>query len=214
MDFTLRGAARKYGGRTGDFSVKSCMFRGSLGSGGRSLRNRLVTMCRENHSSYKSECIYGWTAAFEQIWSHVIVRIDLGPDASISAATMTACRQTWANGIVNTWSERWGVARSGELATRLTFEVIWTETNAHHEVSVAPGSGGTDMKNWHSGDSAGVAAHEFGHMIGNEDEYTSSVCPSRSPVNTGTVMDNNSNTVPARLVGRFASNVGSTIVTL
>lgn len=212
MDFSLRGAARKYGGRTGDFSVRACMFGGSLGSGGRSLRSRLVSMCREDHSFSMSECIYGWTAAFEQIWSHVIVRIDLDPDASISAATVAACRQRWESGIVNTWSRRWGVGRPGELTTRLTFEVVWTASGAHHEVQVAPGFGGTDMTHWHSDDSAGVAAHEFGHMLGNEDEYSSSICPSRSPVNTGTVMDNNSDTVPARLVRHFATNVGSNIV--
>ncbi len=54
-----------------------------------------------------------------------------------------------------------------------------------------------------------MAAHEYGHMHGLVDEYTDINCPSRSPVNTGTVMDNNSNNVPARMMIRFANNIGA-----
>ena len=49
-------------------------------------------------------------------------------------------------------------------------------------------------------------------MHGNHDEYPDAACPSRSPVSTGTVMDNNSDTVPERLMQRLADNVGSNIV--
>ena len=61
-------------------------------------------------------------------------------------------------------------------------------------------------------DTGAVAAHEYGHMLGNQDEYTDGNCPGRSPVNKGIVMDNNSDIVPARLVQRFADNVRSNVV--
>ena len=45
------------------------------------------------------------------------------------------------------------------------------------------------MKTWDDQDDGDTAAHEFGHMIGMHDEYADAGCPTRSPVNTRTVMD-------------------------
>jgi bacillopeptidase F (M6 metalloprotease family) len=58
-----------------------------------------------------------------------------------------------------------------------------------------------------------VAAHEFGHLIGNKDEYQAEgECRGRDPINTGTIMDNNTDNVPARMMQRFADNIGSNVV--
>ena len=207
MAISLRGVARRYKGITGGFSVKTALSSGSL-------RSNLVSLARQQHSFGMSECIYGWTAAFEQTWSHVIIRIRLNPDAGISNATMNTLRNTWRNGIETTWSNRWGVGHSGEMTCPLTFEVQWVTTNQHHTVRVRPGSGRANMGTWFTQDGGNVAAHEFGHMLGLVDEYSDSNCPRRSPVNTGTIMDNNSNVVPARMMTRFANNIGSNVVAI
>ena len=81
-------------------------------------------------------------------------------------------------------------------------------------VRVRQGPEGTNMTTWDTSDSGGVAAHEFGHMLGHVDEYVSATCPDRTPVNTGTVMDNNSNNVPSRLMNGFAANIGSNVVAI
>ena len=60
------------------------------------------------------------------------------------------------------------------------------------------------MTTWDTSDTADVASHEFGHMLGHPDEYADAACPARNPVNTGTVMDNNSGTV-ARLYNRITA---------
>ena len=213
MALSLRGIARRYGGVTGGFSVTDRIFGGSI-SGRVSLRSRLETMAQQEFSFSVSECIYGWTAAFQQTWSHIRVRIRLNPDAGISDATMNTLRDTWRTGIVNTWSERWGVGRTGEVTLPLTFEVQWVTSSPHHTVRVRPGPQRSNMTTWDTSDTGGVAAHECGHMLGNQDEYTDGNCPGRSPVNTGTVMDNNSDIVPARLVQRFADNIGSNVVAI
>jgi bacillopeptidase F (M6 metalloprotease family) len=70
------------------------------------------------------------------------------------------------------------------------------------------------MTTWDTQDTGAVAAHEFGHMLGLVDEYSDSNCPGRSPVNTGTIMDNNSNVVPDRMMTRFANNIGSNVVAI
>lgn len=62
-----------------------------------------------------------------------------------------------------------------------------------------------------------MAAHEFGHLLGLKDEYTPSdpaECSIRNAVNTGTVMDRNAACFPARLMTRFAGNIGWKIVAI
>lgn len=211
-DLSLRGIARRYRGITGGFSVVRDIFRISSITGRVSLRSRLESMARKNHSFRVSECIYGWSAAFEQTWTHIRIRIRLNPDTGIPAATMNNLRTTWNNGIENTWSDQWGCGLSGELTCSLTFEVQWVTTNQHHTVRVRQGPARSNMTTWDTNDTGAVAAHEFGHMLGLVDEYSDTNCPNRSPVNTGTVMDNNSANVPARMMRRFADNIDSIVV--
>jgi bacillopeptidase F (M6 metalloprotease family) len=70
------------------------------------------------------------------------------------------------------------------------------------------------MSTWDTEDNGAIAAHEFGHMLGNPDEYTDRVCPNRNPVNTGTIMDDNTANIPDRMMKRFADNIGSTVVNI
>ncbi len=215
MCLSLKGIARKYRGITTGFSVVKDIFGVSNITGSVSLRSKLQSIARKGHSFGVSECIFGWTAAFEQTWSHIVIRIRLNPDAGISAATMANLRTVWQNGIRNIWSSRWRCGRSGEATCPLTFEVQWVTTNQHHTVNVHQGSGRANMTNWYTIDGGNVAAHEFGHMLGLVDEYYENPpCPNRNPVNTGTVMDNNSNNVPARMMTRFVNNIESNVVNI
>jgi hypothetical protein len=206
-DLSLRGVLRRYRGIAGNFSVKSV-----LGTG--PLRPALESVARQEFSLSMSECIYNWTVAFEQIWTHIRVRIQLNPDTGISAATMNNLMTTWRNGIQTTWSNRWGCGRLGEATCRLTFEVQWVNTNQHHSVRVRAGPARSNSGTWDTMDTAAVASHEFGHLIGLADEYIDTACPMRNPVNSGTVMHNNSNTIPERMMDRFAGNIGSNVVSI
>lgn len=214
-DLSLKGIARKYGGISGDFDVLAGVFGAPSITGTQSLRSRLESMSREDHSFRVSECIFGWTAAFEQTWTHITVRIRLKPHADISAAKLGDLRTAWEKGIEGTWHRRWGCSRSGELSCRLSFDVQWVTGDQHHTVRVRPGPARSNMTTWDTNDTGRVAAHEFGHMLGLVDEYPETDrCPNRSPVNTRTVMHNNSNNVPERMMNRFAGNVGSSVASI
>lgn len=215
MAMSVRGIARRYRGIAGPFPVKARLlipFWPYLPTG--SLRHALEITAAQEHEFDVDECIYGWAAGFEQTWSHITVRIRLDPNAGIPASTINNLQTVWANGIRTTWNNRWGVGFPHEATCPLTFNVQWVTSNEHHVVEVRQGSGRANMGTWYTQSSGSVAAHEFGHMLGLVDEYADSTCPDRSPVNTGTVMDNNSANIPSRMMTRFAANIGSNVVAI
>jgi hypothetical protein len=151
-----------------------------------------------------SECAFGWTARYHQSGTHVTIRIQLNPDMGITAETMSTLRTTWRNGILATWANRFDCRATNGGRQGLTFDVQWVTSNAHHVVRVRPGPDRSNMTLWDTSDAGNVVAHEFGHMLGHPDEYADATCPSRNPVGTGTVMDDNTETV-ARLYNRICA---------
>ncbi|KOX15514.1 hypothetical protein [Nocardiopsis sp. NRRL B-16309] len=149
------------------------------------------------------ECGFGWRAAYDQADTHVVVRIQLAPDAGIAASTMDNLRTAWRDGIIGKWSDRFDCTGNGQRK-RITFDVQWVNSGAHHVVRVRTGPERSNVTTWDTSDTGDVASHEFGHMLGHPDEYVTAACPSRTPVNTGTVMDDNSETV-ARLYDRITA---------
>jgi hypothetical protein len=217
MSLSVRGIARRYTGITGNFGLRQ--FAGNQPS---SLRTRLEMIARRTFSLDVDECIYGWTARYEQTWSSIRVRVRLRPDAGITAQTMQTLRATWRQGVRNTWNDKWAVGRPGEAACPLEFDIVWVTTGEHHTVQVRPMFASlvgtwlaqSNMTLWNTQDTGAVAAHEYGHMLGHPDEYPDSGCPNRSPVNSGTVMDRNLPIVESRLMTQFAKNIGSNVVEL
>src|SRR5262245_31799861 len=119
MSLSVRGIARQYRGVTGAFSVRQT-FRliplPGFPTDIPSLRGRLEPIARREFSFSVSECVFGWTAAFEQTWSRIRLRVQLNPDAGITNDTMNNLRTAWENGFETTWNSRWAIGTGLERA--------------------------------------------------------------------------------------------------
>jgi hypothetical protein len=106
-------------------------------------------------------------------FARVIVRIRLAEDPKNAKPEMTdKVVARWEQGIARVWNGKLRL-RSGTRTLDLWFipVFIFNEAPAHHAVTVTAGDARSDEHHWHSDDAPDVAAHEFGHMLGNPDEY-------------------------------------------
>jgi hypothetical protein len=159
--------------------------------------NTGLTHAAQEVSFAVSECIYGWTARFRQEGTNIRVRIRLAPDEDVTADELDELKERWKRGIEEKWSYRFLCCTRPDCDNRcaLTFTVDWVDEGEHHRVRVRRGPERSNMTTWDTEDTGDVASHEFGHMLGHPDEYEDDNCPDRSPVNTGTVMDDNTEVV-------------------
>jgi hypothetical protein len=151
-------------------------------------------------SESRSECIYGWTAAYrivtdeERCTVTVTLRIRLVPDADVTAANIATVQARWEPAIEAAWSNRFQPVRTkGSCACErytVAVDVQWVTSGEHHAVQVHSGGGRADMSNWFVNSTGGTAAHEAGHMFGNADEYADANCPGRTVTADGSIMQN------------------------
>jgi hypothetical protein len=212
MVMSVRGIARQYLHTTGDLSLRTVTSQIAPPPADGGVRARLKNMAREEVRYRVNECIYEWHVGYEQVWSAVVVRIRLKPDPGISEAIMSPLRQAWESTIEDRWSNVWAIGHPGEGPCNITLDVQWVANDPHQTVRVRQGPARSNVATWDTADTGAVASHEFGHMLGNPDEYSDPNCPNRNPVNSGTIMDTNADVIPARLLQRIANQVGSEIV--
>lgn len=105
----------------------------------------------------------------------IIVRIHL-----VGAATTPAQRQAWSNAVAAKWSKTYKLCCDDDCANGYAIscklEFVNDPADAHYTVTVHPAGApiGADMTNWNLGGPASTTddvTHEFGHYIGNPDEY-------------------------------------------
>ncbi len=102
----------------------------------------------------------------------VIVRIRLVEDpAGGTGPFLTQAKiDEWRRGIEDNWNGRFR-ATNGTTTLNVHFVPIFSDQSPHHTVTVHRGSGRADEANFFERSNGLTAAHEFGHMIGNPDEY-------------------------------------------
>jgi len=78
----------------------------------------------------------------------------------------------WRSGIEAAWNNRF-IATNGRTRLNIIFVPTFIDHNPHFEVTIieSPSFVRSNETNWWLGDDGNLAAHEFGHMVGNPDEY-------------------------------------------
>jgi hypothetical protein len=103
----------------------------------------------------------------------VIVRIRLYNDPSNERDVISnEAIARWEGGIDRYWNGKFRLRNGAQMLDVYFLPVfVFYDTNAHHNVRVLPGDDRSARRRWYEDDSADTAAHEFGHMLGNADEY-------------------------------------------
>ena len=209
-DLSVKGIHRDSLGMTGDFLLTDRMLNGTS-----SLRAFLEDVARTERKYQRHDpndpFPFRWKARYEQTWTHIRVRVKLKPkNKDAEDALDSGLRATWKAGIEGAWNGRYWARANGELPSRLSFEVVFTDDDPHHTVHVksVDEDERSDMEHWNTLDTGSVAAHEFGHMIGKFDEYDEDDVPGREHVETGTVMGDTSSNFSPRQFTRFVQDLG------
>jgi hypothetical protein len=103
----------------------------------------------------------------------VIVRIRLFNDPGNERdAISDEAVSRWERGINEHWNGKFRFRHGGtRLDVYFVPVFVFYDDSAHHSVRVLPGDERSARTKWYEDDSGETAAHEFGHMIGNADEY-------------------------------------------
>lgn len=116
---------------------------------------------------------YSYTRGFDGTKLYKHLEIDFVFDAGLgyTAAQQTAYKAAVEANIEGIWNNKFEmVDPTNGKKIPITVDVT-TAGPFNQTVNVHAGTGRADMINWYVNDSAGVNAHEFGHMLGLYDEY-------------------------------------------
>jgi len=119
---------------------------------------------------------YSWNAKYSVYMYEdaIVIEVRIKLKGKVSDKT----KKAWLAGIESKWNNKYRFANEKRKVS-LSFWAVFTDLNPHAVVDVVskPKSRGDwDMGTWDAGDGEGdtqgdAASHEFGHMIGNKDEY-------------------------------------------
>lgn len=130
-----------------------------------------------NYIEDRADYNFIWTVAYDLVFDgfslDVITRIDLTGDMPA-----TAILEQWETGIESLWNGFALQSTSGSLIPIIVDVQFVDDGNGeHYDVEIVDGAGRTNMLTWYLDTAWGpayydeIAAHEYGHMIGNFDEY-------------------------------------------
>jgi len=136
----------------------------------------------DDPSSWELKKDFEWRSKYEILYRRSELRIRVR--MKLTGETPTeAHKKIWRDGIANRWNGKFHFENDHRLA--LVFEPIFTDSDPHHKIKLhKPPIVRENSSNWYVGPTANAnpsnppdtttgdtAAHEFGHLVGLEDEY-------------------------------------------
>jgi hypothetical protein len=134
------------------------------------------------------------------------------PPVEVSKLALKFIAELWERDIEDRWNKFQLRRFLGGRPLDIKFDVEFVDSgDYHHLVKVHPGNGRSDQSNWFFYDITGTAIdypdyapHEFGHMLGLDDEYKDSRCPRRPRYRDISIMDDNTSVPKPRHYKQFA----------
>jgi serralysin len=115
---------------------------------------------------------FGWYPSYDLSFDGTSFRVETRVDFT-GAPVATSVWQGWERAIELEWGRfRLQDSSGTTYPINIDFRVVDDSQGEHHNVNIAPGSGRANMTNWFETSTNLTAIHEFGHMIGNFDEYS------------------------------------------
>lgn len=150
----------------------------------------------------------GYDLEYQRTGLICTVRINVTGAGAAVTANLPRSKQIWESNIERAWNRQYKLSNANHDIP-LIFNVNFTSSSAHHNVAAHAGVPvwpGLNMLNWFVDDPATNAAnreyvnnaaiHEFGHMIGNPDEYQLSQAHYTATVGTNPTTDPNATATP------------------
>lgn len=165
--------------------------------------------------------IYGWDYKYLQRGDELTLKLKLNPEPNITKEELDELKRRWRHGAESKWSEKFGCCDKSDIKggkcvgcsySTVMLNVEFVEEGEHATIRVRRGPARSNYTTWDTEDTGDVAAHEVGHHIGLKDEYQDPSVPTRTPVNTGTVMHNNTGSVEKRHYEGICSSIGKEVV--
>ena len=133
---------------------------------------------------------YAWQPTYDIEFAgqelHIYTSIYLSGIGGVTQAQIDALEPFWESGIEDRWNDKYAIRHDSEFEYDIIYDVTFVDTWQagvdHYSVDVRPGPERSNMLLWDSEDTTGVAAHEYGHMVGNYDEYSGGATDPISPI--------------------------------
>lgn len=144
---------------------------------------------------------YRWTAKYdiellnESNTVRVTCNVNFDPAQGVSEEKIKEIEAQTSAIVESIWSNQYGLKEknAADNAKIYTIDVDVRFTDARHAdqiVNVLPGDGRDNMTNWYADSDAQTRAHEFGHMLGQVDEYYDPTSPNRVVYTDNSIMGN------------------------
>lgn len=114
---------------------------------------------------------YGFDADLSDHAVKVRVLVNFIPAGGCSRAELERAKAGWRERIDQVWNGKFCFVTADGTRYPIVVSFVDAGPGAHYEVVVRKSGRNTNLLNWNLSDSAGHAAHEFGHMLGAFDEY-------------------------------------------
>ena len=154
------------------------------------LSEPLADVARERRSYYISAPPYAWSSIYDIEFLgqelHIYTSIYLYGTGGVTSQQIDVLEPTWENGIENLWNDSYQIRHDNSYYYDIIYDVSFVDTYVsgvdHYQVQVRPGPERSNMTTWDTEDTPQVAAHEYGHMVGNYDEYSAGATDPSDPI--------------------------------